>query len=745
MATRRRPLGVRSALCLVAAASAAALPSACLNRPIDRLEPRTTSTFAEPLAQSRVERIDILLAIDNSISMGDKQEILAEAVPDLVRRLITPKCIGVDTDLPTGTSADANGECGDGAEPEFERVIDINIGVISSSLGDLTTGSCDNPAQIRHPNDKAHLLSRPQESAPPFPTYQDKGFLAWDPTNQRAGESNADTLGQNLAAMVLGVEQLGCGFEMQLESVYRFLADPDPYADLVNEGGRLVEVGTDQELLGQRADFLRPDSLVAVIVLSDENDCSIDIGYQGYQDVIDTAPFYKQTDECAVDPNDRCCTSCALPNPEGCAPDPVSCGPNQGTKTAQRYATADDQLGWRCSDQKRRYGVNLLYPTKRYVNALTQARIDPSRSDLAAASGEGVENPLLFGVKDGVRVPRSPGFVYMAGIVGVPWQAIAKRDETGAPNLNLGFQSVNELVASGAFEALVGDPDANVPPTDPFMIETYQQRSGTSSLLGLSPAADNPINGGDRTFGVDDLQYACTFPLDPIPDGYDCKACTTSACDDPLCNGTTQIAAKAYPGTRELAVLRGLGEQGIPASICPEQVSDELADNYGYAPAVRTIIDKLKANLRGKCLPRQLQPDRTTGDVECLVIEARIAGEACACDPATGRSDVPTTVDGEPNPQYNAVLLAQQNEFNPGWDCFCEIDQLHGDERKRCQQEVKPDGVHGWCYVDATTVPQIGNVELVEDCPPNERRKIQFVGDADPLSGSTAFITCTGE
>ena len=83
----------RALIVLSLCSGLAAVAPGCLNRPIDRLDTRTTSTVVEPLAQSRVERIDILLAIDNSVSMGDKQEILATAVPDLVDRLITPDCV----------------------------------------------------------------------------------------------------------------------------------------------------------------------------------------------------------------------------------------------------------------------------------------------------------------------------------------------------------------------------------------------------------------------------------------------------------------------------------------------------------------------------------------------------------------------------------------------------------------------------------------------------------------------------
>jgi len=56
----------------------------CLSRPVEPVEPRRTSTIVERLTQSSVDKIDLVLAIDNSRSMADKQQILAKAVPDLV-------------------------------------------------------------------------------------------------------------------------------------------------------------------------------------------------------------------------------------------------------------------------------------------------------------------------------------------------------------------------------------------------------------------------------------------------------------------------------------------------------------------------------------------------------------------------------------------------------------------------------------------------------------------------------------
>ena len=71
--------------------------------------------------------------------------------------------------------------------------------------------------------------------------------------------------------------------------------------------------------------------------------------------------------------------------------------------------------------------------------------------------------------------------------------------------------------------------------------------------------------------------------------------------DSPLCDPndkTSQIAAKAYPSARQLAVLKGLGAQGVVSSICPSQQSDPTKADYAYRPAVRALIERVQARLK---------------------------------------------------------------------------------------------------------------------------------------------------
>lgn len=731
--TRMRQWARRAGASGVFAGAAGMAFIGCLDRPLERVEPRTTSTVVERLTQSGVDKIDLLLAIDNSISMGDKQEILALAVPDLVDRLVNPICVDKDGVASPTQPSDPTADCPTGFDREFDPITDINVGVISSSLGALTGEFCDGAIQTGgFQNDRGRLLSRATGGGT-VPTFENKGFLAWDPENKRGGTVDADALVNTLRDLVVGVGQDGCGFEMPLEAIYRFLVDPAPYDTLVRQGSNIAKQNVDEVLLQQRRDFLRSNSLLAIVLLADENDCSVAVESQGFL-LLNNASFYRSTNACAADPNDKCCTTCFQGGVvEGC--------PSDNGCTTEKYTTAEDPPNLRCFNQKQRYGVNFLYPTQRYVNALRNPTINPARVDLSLGDSAGVPNPIFSDISGAGGTVRDPGLVFFAGIVGVPWQAIARKNDQGQPDLNLGYKTFDELQVEDAFTKLVGNPDGSIYPTDPFMQESIATRSGTSELTGASLPGTNTINGNDRTIATgSDLQYACIFPLTtPQPNTQDCAQCIDASCNNPLCNGTTQVNAKAYPGLRELAVVRGMGGQGITASVCPAQQNNPAADDFGYRPAVAAIIDRLKTALGGQCLPRKLTPD-AEGNVPCLVLEASV-NDACDCNAVPGRRPVPEDKAG-------AIEAAKQDEFkNDLWNCFCEIVQLTGEDRTTCQtQEEVASTINGWCYIDATTVPPTGDPALVASCPPNEQRLVRFPNpSSEPQTGATVFITCSGE
>ncbi len=781
----RRRARSAAAASLLGGLALGGVPAGCLNRPVEPIEPRTTSTIIERLVQSSVDKIDILLAIDNSRSMADKQQILIKAVPDLVNGLVNPKCVNDDgvvaAKQPTDPTQDCATVSGAGFKRDFQPVLDIHIGVVTSSLGghggdacpDQVKESCDTDTNFTN-NDHGHLVSRADVYAKgTVPTYSDKGFLAWDPSKKLdpIGETNIDSLNKNLTSIVSGLGQIGCGFESELESWYRFLIDPEPYVTLAVVGGKATPKDMDKPLMQQRADFLRSDSLLAIIMLTDENDASIKEYGQYYlasQTVNpDQTPFHlpRARSECAKNPNDACCKSCG--QSQGSCPKDPECDKGNLDETM-------DPINLRAWDNKRRFGIDFLYPVDRYVQALTNVQVTNRAGDL-------VPNPIFSNLNPHSNAGvRDSSLVFIAGIVGVPWQDIARKNDKGQPDLIAGVNADNKAVGGvknsdelstadsksnqTTWDVILGKFDgSDYGPKDPLMKQDVRPRTGANPVTGdaMQPPGSavgaNPINGHEHEFDIaGDLQYACIFPLLPGSERDCSKSCALSCdCQDPanknpLCDPNTgtqgtmtkQSRAKAYPGLRELGVLQGVGMNGIVGSICPKQLDDPSKSDYGYRPAIGAIIDRLKVALGGQCLPRTLVPDKE-GHVPCLIIEARKTSGKCDCG-GTARTDVSED-------HKAAVAAAQQDPIAAasGWDCFCEIQQTSGAEQAACQNDqndppvVNKKEVSGWCYIDATTTPMTGNPKIVDKCPATEKRIVRFVGKGTAQPGATLFVTCS--
>lgn len=537
-------------------------------------------------------KLDLLFVIDNSISMGAKQAALAASLPSLVSRLVNPLCVAADGAAVPASGVDA--PCPEGFERESLPVRDMHVGVITTSLGARGGTICAADGDpSRNYDDFAQLVP----SVRPSLTLEDsggQGFLTWNPENPAsASESDPGALTQNLQSHILATGEFGCGYESPLEALYRFLIEPEPPLEITSDSRSSTATGINSVLLAQRAAFLRPDSAVMAVVLTDEDDCSIvdQSGSQGW--IVGYSPtsamtLPRATAACESDPNDPCCTSCAAQTPTGCAPDPLC-------DTSPNLEAIDDNLNLRCFEQRRRFGFDLLYPIERYASAL-RGELVPSRS-----TGALVANPLYAG-------GRTPALVGVAMIVGVPWQDLAV-DAAAVP---LEFMTSDALASSGRWSVILGDPGANVPPTDPFMLASVEPRSGQNPITNqpiVGPTSTDPtatINGHEHDATErNDLQYACTFELpEPrfcIGDDYACQCqeadvpVNRSICQPPGGGAatTTQYYGHAYPSVRPLALAKSLGTQAVVASICPRDLSNETGPDYGYVPAANSILARL--------------------------------------------------------------------------------------------------------------------------------------------------------
>jgi len=185
--------------------------------------------------------VDLLFVIDNSHSMADEQASLAREIPRMVRSLAQGELIS------------------DASKGRVERFIparSIHVGVVTSDLGlsgvdpsNIHVMSC------REPNQDGLLRKADDCGA-------GSGFIAYDPSDADVDE---DAVSENLACLAqVGTE--GCGVEQPLEAMWKALA---PAADLS------FSMSTGGHGDAEHAAFLRDNSLLVVVVLSDEDDCSM--------------------------------------------------------------------------------------------------------------------------------------------------------------------------------------------------------------------------------------------------------------------------------------------------------------------------------------------------------------------------------------------------------------------------------------------------------------------------------------
>ena len=645
-----------------------------------------------------VSSVDILYMIDNSSSMADKQQVLAASLPQLLAQLAQPNCVDSSGQSLGASQLTQTGPSCTTGTLEFKAINDIHIGIVTSSLGDHGAGAICTPGAstpytdpntgnpiVQPPdvNDMGRLLGTTTRGSQALQqdtaivqdsnvSLDPKGFLSWGAPSLSSFPTSADLNSATAAFkdMVVATGQIGCGFESQLESWFRFLIDPvPPVYPIVRDAQNMTSrTGVDDALLAQRAAFLRPNSLLLIVMLTDENDCSIRDTDVGWVAAVTTSSIPTGSPACATNPNDRCCYSCSAAAPSGCSACPSS------------SAIAPDdsayQANIRCWEQKRRFGYSFLYPTSRYYVGLTHTELCPDQTfgdmdcdcvyanSLGASCSPGTRrlpnpiysqvvgtdsqgNSVMATASGSARADSSN--VFLAGIIGVPWQDVSEPNSQGA-GANLMYIPVTDARWSGSggiWSQLYGDDDLNIAPGDIHMVESLVPRTGLPGPTTSMPTAD-PKNGHEYNTAREDLEYACIFALEGAAPARPC-ACTQGSAnyasckylnpndccdlsytadgaggpgasyDKPLCQNpttgaydNTQYYAKGYPSLREIAVLHdyaagpanytdraGTGNS-IVTSICPKVLTagQEASPGYGYNPVARAIIERLKDRLQ---------------------------------------------------------------------------------------------------------------------------------------------------
>ncbi len=209
----------------------------------------TAGLFVPPRGQcQRPTGVDLLLAVDSSNSMAEEQASLAAELPALVRSLIDPP----DLD-------------GDGVR-DWLPVTDLQVGVITVDMG---TGGFTVPTCSRSDFGDDGILRTVGRAdiAGCMGTYP--SFVRFDPALD-----SPDVFARDVGC-VAQTGTGGCGFEQQLETVLKALS---PSAPTTYTGASYVPPrffrGTSGHGDGANVGFVRDDTLLAIVIVTDEEDCS---------------------------------------------------------------------------------------------------------------------------------------------------------------------------------------------------------------------------------------------------------------------------------------------------------------------------------------------------------------------------------------------------------------------------------------------------------------------------------------
>jgi hypothetical protein len=184
-------------------------------------------------------KLDVLFVVDNSNSMREEQRALAEQIPRMARVL-------------------ASGDVDRDGTQEYPAVESLHTGVVTTDMGTGayavggvcgTDGGDDGLLQTDGHSEDASCES----SYPNFLEYQ------W------GDDSNPEMFAQRVGC-VARVGTGGCGFEHPLEASLKALT---PASSPIGFHGNETGHGSDAH-----EGFLRDDSVLALVVLSDEDDCS---------------------------------------------------------------------------------------------------------------------------------------------------------------------------------------------------------------------------------------------------------------------------------------------------------------------------------------------------------------------------------------------------------------------------------------------------------------------------------------
>jgi hypothetical protein len=204
-----------------------------------------------PGAPRDTDELDLLLVIDNSGSLGEEQVTFSRELPRLVRMLASG-------------DRDADGTV------DFDPVRSLHVGVVTTDMGvgGHLVPTCGGGTFGSRFGDDGILATRGQTAIP--------GCMATYPPifEFQRERDDADAFGTDLAC-VATTGTGGCGYEQQLEAMLKALSPSAPQAWTTDGYVPPIFVeSTFGHADRENAGFVRDESVLAIVVVTDEEDCS---------------------------------------------------------------------------------------------------------------------------------------------------------------------------------------------------------------------------------------------------------------------------------------------------------------------------------------------------------------------------------------------------------------------------------------------------------------------------------------
>lgn len=542
----------------------------CSGRPLRPLRPCTLAGTSARVEVEPVESVDLLFVIDDSGSMREEQEKLRRELPRMVSALLTGD---VDED---GTI--------DGPNVSSLRVgiVTTDMGVGGESVvGCGSTGTTVDPERAHYGDDGVLVRMSREESVAGTPGYDCDldadtvpdgvtsmalpDFLTFD-----GGDEAAQLEFLRRIACFANVGTGGCAFEQPLESVLKSVTAPSesdalvggPFHHAAGDVARSRGHGRGPGSLDAdavNADWFRDDSLLAIVLVTDEDDCSAS----------DSRVFAADTTDPAYD-------------------DPYD------------FLTSQT----RCV----RYGAELVHPVERYVRGLLARR--PGReSHLVFAAITGVPADLTDDDDEGVgniqAILDDPRMAIRLQPGERSWNGVA----TNVPDAEIAPACQHALAASPTITAVVdlstesavlsnvtfagGTPAAGMGVTGPGMQPGNVVRgiSGTGPYtVFLSSRPTVPATGVTLTFTSLDVSAVPGRRIVQVAQGLAEKTETSEGASSIVQSICVDDFRPAVGRILEL-IQRGLGAACLPRPLVRTSEDRVACDVFVTLPEGRTCSD----------------------------------------------------------------------------------------------------------------------------------------------------------